>query len=102
VSDREKVLIDQATMTFADLAAVEEETGMSLSELFERSQSRGMAALVWVTVRRTNPEFTLAEAMLYGPSDIENVGDTDPEVPGADDGAKPRPLRVSGGSTRPT
>jgi hypothetical protein len=99
---REKVLIDQATMTFADLAAVEEETGMSLSELFEKSQSRGMAALVWVTVRRTNPEFTLADAMAYGPGDIENVGDTDPEAPAVSDGGKPRALRVSGGSTRAT
>jgi hypothetical protein len=93
---REKVLIDQATLTFADLADVEEATGMSLSELFEKSQSRGMAALVWVTVRRTNPAFTIAEAMQYGPNDIENVEDQDPEVPGVSDGATPPKLRVSG------
>lgn len=93
---REKVLIDQATMTFADLAAVEEETGMSLSELFEKSQARGMAALVWVTVRRTQEAFTLAEAMQYGPGDIENIGDDSPEVPGASDGAPPPRLLASG------
>jgi hypothetical protein len=96
---REKVLIDQASLTFADLADIEEQLGVSLSDLFEKSQARGMAALVWVTVRRTNPDFTFAEAMAYGPTDIETVDDTDPEVPGVSDGATPRRLGVSGVST---
>ena len=94
---RSKVLIDQASLTFADLADVEELLGLSLSDLFEKSQARGMAALVWVTVRRTDPTFTLEQAMEYGPNDIENVeADTEGEVPGVSDGAMPPRLRASG------
>jgi hypothetical protein len=93
---REKVLIDQATLTFADLADVEEQLGLSLSDLFEKSQARGMAALVWVTVRRHDPTFTFAQAMEYGPNDIENVEADTPEVPGASDGATPPRLLASG------
>jgi hypothetical protein len=94
---REKVLIDQASMTFADLADVEEQLGLSLSDLFEKSQARGMAALVWVTVRRTDPTFTFEQAMAYGPNDLEHVeADTEGEVPGASDGATLPRLRASG------
>jgi hypothetical protein len=94
------VTIDQATLTFADLADIEEHLGVSLSALFERSQARGMAALVWVTVRRTDPTFTFEQAMTYGPNDIENLEeDKDPEAPGANDGATPLRSLASGGST---
>jgi hypothetical protein len=99
---RAKVLIDQATLTFADLAEIEEQLGVSLSDLFEKSQARGMAALVWVTVRRSEPTFTFAQAMEYGPNDIETVEDTDPEVPGVSDGATPRRLAGPGESIRLT
>jgi hypothetical protein len=96
---RAKVMIDQATLTFADLADIEEHLGVSLSALFEKSQARGMAALVWVTLRRTDPTFTFEQAMTYGPNDIENLEDTDPEAPGANDGATPLRSLASGGST---
>lgn len=96
-SSRPKVRLDQSSLTFADLADIEELLGASLSTLFEKSQARGMAALVWVTVRRTDPDFTLEQAMQYGPGDIENV-DADPEVLGVTVGATPLVSLASGAS----
>jgi hypothetical protein len=88
MTERAKVRIDQASLTFGELAEVEEVLGASLSDLFTRSQARGMAALVWITVRRTDPEFTFDAALQYGPNDID-TGDPDPVAPSVSDGATP-------------
>jgi hypothetical protein len=98
----EKVRIDQATLTFAELGDIEDELGASLSALFEKGQARAMAAIVWVTVRRNDPTFTYQQALQYGPADIENTEDADPEAPSANDGAPPLKLHASGGSAPST
>lgn len=97
MTDRAKVRIDQATLTFAELADIEETLGVSLSGLFESSQAKGMAALVWITVRRNDPAFTYDDALQYGPADLDNV-DADPEALGAVNGAVPQNSPVSGDS----
>lgn len=101
MTEHEKVRIDQASLTFAELADIEEQLGTSLSGLFEKSQARGMAALVWVTKRRDNPEFSFEEAMQYRAGDIENVDDS-PEVSSASNGDTPPKSHVSGASTPST
>jgi len=95
---REKVRIDQASLTFGDLADIEDVLGLALSDVFEKSQSKGMAALVWVTVRRTDPTFTYEQALQYGPGDVENV-EPDPEAQRANDGATQLRSLASGDST---
>jgi hypothetical protein len=102
MTERTKVALDQATLTFAELADVEEQLGQSLSDIFEHSQARGMAALVWITVRRTDPTFTYEAALQYGPADIVDMGSPDPEAQGANDGATPLVSLASGTSTRTT
>jgi hypothetical protein len=101
MTDRPKVRIDQESLTFAELADIEDATGQTFAALSTSSNGRMMAALVWVTVRRTDPAFTYAQALAYGPGDIEQVPD-DPEAPGANGGAKPPALAVSGDSIRLT
>jgi len=95
---RAKVRIDQASLTFAELADIEEELGTSLSALFEKSQARGMAALVWITVRRTDPAFSFDDALQYGPGDLDNV-DADPEALAANNGGALHTSPASGDST---
>lgn len=103
MTNTRKVVIDQASLTFAELADIEEQLGRSLSSLFETSQARGMAALVWITIRRTDPMFTYEQALQLGPSNIENLEvDPDPEGPGANGGATLLSSAVSGGSAPTT
>lgn len=84
---RAKIRLDQDTLTFEELDAVEVELGMSLSQIFEVSQARGVAALAWVIIRRDKPEFTFEEAMKLRPADVDLVSNSDPEAQGASDGA---------------
>jgi len=70
-------------MTIGDVADVEEVTGRSLEELFAEGQPKGraMQALVWVTKRRDDPEFTFEDAGKLKFSVLANVGgaeDVDP------------------------
>lgn len=99
----DKVVIDQATLTFAELADIEETIGLSLSDVFEKSQARGMAALVWITKRRDDASFTYEQALQYGPADVENLEDTEgPEAPSANGGAMPHSSPASGASAPTT
>jgi hypothetical protein len=100
-TQRAKVRIDQATLTFAELADIEEQLGTSLSDVFEKSQARGMAALVWITLRRDDPTFTYEQALQYGPGDLEEMT-PDPEVQGAATGATQQNSHANGTSTPQT
>lgn len=102
MTTHEKVIIDQSSLTFEELADIEETMGSSLSGLFESSQARAMAALVWITKRRTDPTFTFQQAMKFGPANIENLDNEAPEAPGANGGATQPTSHASGGSAPPT
>lgn len=94
-----KLVVDQSTLTLAELVTLEELLGCSLSDAFTASQARAIAALACVVARRDQPGFSFDDALALKMSDLELVA-ADPEVPGGGNGVKPRPSPASGPSTR--
>ena len=86
-----------ADLTFEELAVAGELVGVPLTELMGGpGHFRYVAAVVCVTKRRTDPDFTLAEAMAMRPADVELVDSSSSEQSAGSNGAGPALLPASG------
>jgi len=99
-----KLRVDQADVTLAELADIEEALGASLGVAFAQSSARAIAAVAWVTARRTDPTYTLAQALTLrmGDLDIVTPEDGPGEAPGGGNGTSPPASPAPGPSTPPT
>lgn len=95
--DRPKLRLDQESLTFRELAEIEETLGAPLDVLFEHSRARPMAALAWIIRRREDPEFSFEDALDLGPGDLE-MEESLPEVPSGATTA-PRPKSPESGAS---
>ena len=94
-----KVRLDQDSITFRELAAIEEELGVSLSSLFETSQARGPRPSSGSRSVRDDPSFTYDQALDLGPGILEQ-STPDPEVPSVANGDAPPSSPERGDSIR--
>lgn len=94
----EKLRVDMADLTFGELAEAAEMLGAPIADLIGGTgHFRYVAAVVCVTVRRTDPTFTLDQALRMRTSDVELVDSTsDPEASAGSNGAGPALLPASG------
>lgn len=95
----DKLKLDQESLTFRELADIEEKLGAPLDVLFEKSRALPMAALAWITKRRTDPGFTFDDALELGPADLE-LEESSPEVQSGVTGAPLAPSLEHGASIR--
>lgn len=58
---RKKIAIDPEDFTLGELEQLHKEVGVSLSELSEGT-AKALVGMVWLWLRRTNPEATLEDA----------------------------------------
>jgi hypothetical protein len=95
VTDRLKV--DMADLTFEELAVAGELVGVPLGELMGGpGHFRYVAAVVCVTMRRTDPGFSLEQAMRMRPADVELVDSSSSEQSAGSNGAGPALLPAAG------
>jgi hypothetical protein len=95
VTDRLRV--DMADLTFEELAVAGELVGVPLHELMGGpGHFRYVAAVVCVTMRRTDPDFTLDQAMRMRPADVELVDSSSSEQSAGSNGAGPALLPAAG------
>lgn len=81
-------LVDASEIIYAEF-------GMTLTELNESpKQAYAAAAFATVVARRTNPEFTFAQARKLPMGEIDVVTEADP--PAASNGGPPQPSLASG------
>jgi hypothetical protein len=93
----EKLRVDMADLTFEELAVAGELVGVPLVELMGGpGHFRYVAAVVCVTMRRTDPDFSLAQAMRMRPSDVELVDSSSSEPSAGSNGAGPALLPAAG------
>ena len=93
----EKLRVDMADLTFEELAVAGELVGVALVELMGGpGHFRYVAAVVCVTMRRTDPDFTLDQAMRMRPSDVELVDSSSSEQSAGSNGAGPALLPAAG------
>jgi hypothetical protein len=88
-----------ADLTLGELADAAELLDAPLHEAIQgRQQPRAIAAMVCVLQRRTDPGYTLEQALALKMADIDMVApDTDPEkVPAGSNGGAPVLLPASG------
>jgi hypothetical protein len=99
-----RLRVDQSDFTLGELTQVEELLGCQLSEAFNASQPKAIAALVCVAMRRTDPTFTLDQALALKMKDFDLVTpDSDAgEALGGGNGAQPLSSPAPGPSTRST
>jgi len=95
-----RIRVDQADITLAELADVEDALGCSLGVAFDRSQAKAIAALAWISQRRADPLFTFAQALELRMSDLDIVGTGAPEALGGDNGTSPPESPDDGPLTR--
>ena len=100
----EKIRVDMADLTLAEMAEVGELLGDTLDvALAGPRQPLAVAAIAWVVHRRTDPGFTYQAAQQLRLSDIEMIGaDERPEALAASNGGTPQPSPASGVSTLST
>jgi hypothetical protein len=93
----ERLRVDMADLTFEELAVAGELVGVPLHELMGGpGHFRYVAAVVCVTMRRTDPDFTLDQAMRMRPADVELVDSSSSEQSAGSNGAGPALLPASG------
>lgn len=94
----DKLRVDNSNITLAELADVEEALGCSLGSQFQRGQARAIAALAWVTRRREDPGYTMAQALELRMSELDIVsqGTDEGEAPGGGNGESPPELLAFG------
>jgi hypothetical protein len=93
----EKLRVDMADLTFEELAVAGELVGVPLHELMGGpGHFRYVAAVVCVTMRRTDPDFTLDQAMRMRPADVELVDSSSSEQSAGSNGAGPALLPAAG------
>ena len=101
-----RLRVDQSELTLGELADIEDALGCSLATAFDRSTARAIAALVWVTRKRTVPDFTLADALTMRMDQLDIVtpdsSDGRGEAAGGTNGVSPPESPGSGNSTRST
>lgn len=106
----EKIRVDMDELTLDEMADVAEllvdTFGQSLNDLLSSpKQPLAIAALAWAMQKRTNPDYTFAEARRLRIGDIDFVagGEAQPgEALGVSNGAVPPPSPVSGDSIQVT
>lgn len=86
--------IDASQLTLRELSELESATGVPLSELMEQSQAKGIAGIAWLVKRRTDPAFTLDQALDLHMGDLEMI--VAGEAPAASNGGKPHESLASG------
>jgi hypothetical protein len=93
----EKLKVDMADLTFEELAVAGELVGVPLHELMGGpGHFRYVAAVVCVTMRRTDPDFSLEQAMRMRPADVELVDSSSSEQSAGSNGAGPALLPAAG------
>lgn len=93
----ERLRVDMADLTFEELAVAGELVGVPLHELMGGpGHFRYVAAVVCVTMRRTDPDFTLDQAMRMRPADVELVDSSSSEQSAGSNGAGPALLPAAG------
>lgn len=98
----EKLQVDMDLLTLRELHEIRKLAGAPLEELMAgEDQALGLAAIVCVVARRTDPAFTLDQAWDMRLHDLEMVT-ADPEAKGGGNGAQPQPSPASGPSTPST
>jgi hypothetical protein len=98
----ERIRVDAADLTLGEMADIAEALGDPGEGVTRPGDNfRYTAALAWATKRRTDPTYTLAQALKLKMADLEMV-DHDPEARGAANGATPQPSPAPGRSTQPT
>lgn len=65
-----QISIDINDMTLGELEEIEETTGLAISAL-GNGTAKAMTALIWISERRNNPEFTLDDARKVRISEVE-------------------------------
>jgi hypothetical protein len=94
VTDR--IRVDTADLTLGELADAGELLGIPLQDAMTGlAQPKAIAALVCVIVRRTDPSYTLDQALQLHMRDIDLV-QTDPEVSAGNNGGGPALSPASG------
>jgi hypothetical protein len=95
----ERIRVDMADLTLGELADVSELLDGGLSDtLTGAQQPRAIAAIVCVVQRRTNPDYTLDQALALKMSDLEIVNaDAEGEALAAGNGGAPVSSPASGG-----
>jgi hypothetical protein len=78
-----KIQVNPSDLTLGDIADLEEHAGVPGSALFTKLASGDWSAkmfegMVWITVRRDNPDYTVEDAKKVLLSDIEMFSDEDP------------------------
>jgi hypothetical protein len=80
VNGDDKVRVDMAELTLGELSEVGEILGSDVSTALQGPQQpRAIAALVWITLRRDDPTYTLDRALGLKMSQLEIVGGPDSE-----------------------
>lgn len=93
----DRLRVDMADLTFEELAVAGELVGVPLHELMGGpGHFRYVAAVVCVTMRRTDPDFTLDQAMRMRPADVELVDSSSSEQSAGSNGAGPALLPAAG------
>jgi hypothetical protein len=93
----ERLRVDMADLTFEELAVAGELVGVPLHELMGGpGHFRYVAAVVCVTMRRTDPDFSLEQAMRMRPADVELVDSSSSEQSAGSNGAGPALLPAAG------
>lgn len=98
----DRIRVDVGDLTLGELAAAGELLGVPLHDAMGGvAQAKGIAAIVCILQRRTDPGYTLEEALGLRMRDVELVG-ADPEAPAGSNGIGPVLLPASGSSTPST
>ena len=91
-----RIRVEVADLTLGELAAAGELLGGPLHEAMTgMGQPKAIAAIVCVIQRRTDPAYTLDQALSLRMADVELVG-ADPEAPAGSNGIGPVLLPASG------
>jgi len=67
--------MDINALTFGDIEDIENYAGLSFSEIGEDKPgvSKLRTALVWVLKRKENPTFTIDDARMLTPDELDNI-----------------------------
>jgi len=92
----DKIRVEVADLTLGELADAGELLGGPLHEAMTgMAQPKAIAAIVCVIQRRTDPAYTMEQALGLRMADVELVG-ADPEAPAGNNGTGPVLLPASG------
>lgn len=90
----DKIRVDVSDLSLEEMAEALEAMG-DVDEKSKGFNFRQTAALAWVTIKRTNPEFTYEQALKMKIGELDIV-EAPPEVPGGATGVVPPLSAVPG------